>query len=84
MQIERTIGVEIDGATFGDWMWRCRKASAKNVQTLATEAGMSTTYWYQLERGNAIDRLDEGYFKAIEVALGQKFGVDVMGALCKK
>jgi transcriptional regulator with XRE-family HTH domain len=83
MQIERTIGVEIDGEVFGNWMWRCRKSSSKNVQTLATEAGMSSTYWYQLERGE-VGHLDESYFKAIEAALGQKFGVDVMGALCKK
>jgi hypothetical protein len=83
MQIERTIGVEIDAIAFGDWMRRCRASGTKNAQTLATLVPMSITYWYELERGE-IERLDESYFKAIEVALGQKFEVDVMGALCKK
>jgi transcriptional regulator with XRE-family HTH domain len=83
MQIERTIGVEVDAAAFGNWMRRCRAADTRNVQALATLARMSSTYWYELERGE-IERLDERYFLAIETALGQKFDVDVMEGLCKK
>lgn len=51
-----------------------RESSGKSAQTLATEAGISTAYWYQIEKGER-QYITEEVLRGIERALGVSFGV---------
>ncbi|WP_242025304.1 helix-turn-helix transcriptional regulator [Leptolyngbya sp. FACHB-36] len=51
-----------------------RESSGKSAQTLATEAGISTAYWYQIEKGER-QYITEEVLRGIERALGVDFGV---------
>lgn len=51
-----------------------REASGKSAQSLATEAGISTAYWYQIEKGER-QYITEEVLRGIEKALGVDFGV---------
>jgi transcriptional regulator with XRE-family HTH domain len=52
-----------------------REASGKSAQALATEAGISTAYWYQIEKGDR-QYITEEVLKGIEKALGVDLGVN--------
>ena len=49
--------------------------SNKSVQVLATEAGISTAYWYQMMKGER-SWISEEVLEGIEKALGVSFGVE--------
>ena len=48
--------------------------SQKSVQVLATEAGISSAYWYQMMKGER-SWISEEVLQGIEKALGVSFGV---------
>lgn len=52
-----------------------RESSGKSAQILATEAGISTAYWYQIEKGER-QYITEEVLKGIERALNVDFGVN--------
>lgn len=74
MQIYRRVKVEINPIEFGRLLRELRKKDGRNVQTLATCAGMSQKYWYDLEKGVA-GSLDEQKLRGIEQVLNHDFGV---------
>ena len=49
--------------------------SPKSVQVLATEAGISSAYWYQMMKGER-SWISEEVLQGIEKALGVSFGVE--------
>lgn len=51
-----------------------REASGRSAQSLATEAGISTAYWYEIEKGNR-QYITEEVLRGIEKALNTDFGV---------
>lgn len=51
-----------------------REASGRSAQSLATEARISTAYWYQIEKGER-QYITEEVLRGIEKALGVDFGV---------
>lgn len=51
-----------------------RESSGKSAQSLATEAGISTAYWYQIEKGER-QYITEEVLRGIERALNADFGV---------
>ena len=51
-----------------------REASGRSAQSLATEAGISTAYWYQIEKGDR-QYITEDVLRGIEKALGVDLGV---------
>lgn len=53
---------------------KLREASGKSAQTLATEAGISTAYWYQIEKGER-QYITEEVLRGIEKALSIDFDV---------
>ena len=53
---------------------KLREVSGKSAQSLATEAGISTAYWYQIEKGER-QYITEEVLKGIEKALNVDFGV---------
>ena len=53
---------------------RHREQSGRSAQSLATEAGISTAYWYQIEKGER-QYITEDVLRGIERALKVDFGV---------
>jgi transcriptional regulator with XRE-family HTH domain len=51
-----------------------REKSGRSAQSLATDAGISTAYWYQIEAGTR-QYITEDVLKGIERALGVDLGV---------
>lgn len=51
-----------------------RELSGRSAQSLATEAGISTAYWYQIEKGDR-KYITEEVLRGIEKALGIDLGV---------
>jgi transcriptional regulator with XRE-family HTH domain len=51
-----------------------RELSGRSAQALATEAGISTAYWYQIEKGER-QYITEEVLRGIEKALSVDFGV---------
>lgn len=52
-----------------------RDSSGRSAQSLATEAGISTAYWYQIEQGKR-QYITEEVLRGIERSLGTNFGVN--------
>ncbi|BAS55354.1 XRE family transcriptional regulator [Leptolyngbya boryana NIES-2135] len=55
-----------------------REASGRSAQALATEAGISTAYWYEIEKGKR-QYITEDVLRGIERALDTDFGVKFDG-----
>lgn len=55
-----------------------RLESGRNVQYLATAAGISTAYWYQIENGDR-QWMSEETLRGIERALDMDFGIQFEG-----
>lgn len=53
---------------------KARELSGKSAQVLATAAGISTAYWYEIEKGER-KWMSEDVLKGIEEALGVSLGV---------
>ncbi|NJL09355.1 MAG: helix-turn-helix transcriptional regulator [Calothrix sp. SM1_7_51] len=51
-----------------------REKDGRSAQVLATLAGISTAYWYQIEK-NERQVISEDVLRGIERALGVNFGV---------
>jgi transcriptional regulator with XRE-family HTH domain len=51
-----------------------RELSGRSAQALATEAGISTAYWYQIEKGER-QYITVEVLRGIEKALSVDFGV---------
>lgn len=51
-----------------------REKDGRSVQVLATLAGISTAYWYQIEQGKR-HWISEESLRGIEKALGIDFGI---------
>ncbi len=65
---------ETEISDFGQKLKAARIADGRSAQVLATLAGISTGYWYQLENEQRVWVSDE-VVKAIESALIVDFGV---------
>lgn len=65
---------ESEISDFGEKLKAARIADGRSVQILATLAGISTGYWYQLENEQR-SWVSEAVVKAIESVLDTDFGV---------
>lgn len=74
VKIRRTVEAEVSG--LGSRIKKARKADNRSVETLASLAGISRGYWYDIEAEVVRDTLPEETLRRIELALGKDFGVD--------
>ena len=58
----------------GERIKQARIADGRSVQVLATLAGISSAYWYQIEQEKR-SYVSEEHFRGIENVLGVDFGV---------
>ncbi len=65
---------EIDVTDFGERLKQARIEDGRSVQVLATLAGISVGYWYQLEKEDR-EWISESVLRAIESVLNINFGV---------
>lgn len=65
---------EIDVTDFGERLKQARIMDGRSVQVLATLAGISVGYWYQLEKEDR-EWISESVLRAIESVLNINFGV---------
>lgn len=65
---------EIDAPGIGKKIKDARIADGRSVQTLATLAGISLAYWYQIEQ-EKMQSISEEHFKGVQSALGIDLGV---------
>lgn len=65
---------EIDVTDFGERLKQARTEDGRSVQVLATLAGISVGYWYQLEKEDR-EWISESVLRAIESVLNINFGV---------
>lgn len=66
---------EIDAPGIGKKIKDARMVDGRSVQTLATLAGISLAYWYQVEQ-EKMQSISEEHFRGIQNALGVDFGVN--------
>ena len=73
VKVRRVIEVEVSG--LGDRISKARKADKRSLETLASQAGISRGYWYDIESESVRDALPEDTLRRIEAALGVDLGV---------
>ena len=64
---------EIDVTDFGERLKQARIEDGRSVQVLATLAGISVGYWYQLEKEDR-EWISEEVLRSIESVLDLNFG----------
>ncbi len=64
---------EIEVSDFGERLKQARIDDGRSVQVLATLAGISVGYWYQLEKEDR-EWISENILRAIESVLNVNFG----------
>ncbi|OWY63542.1 transcriptional regulator [cyanobacterium TDX16] len=64
---------EIEVPDFGERLKKARIEDGRSVQVLATLAGISVGYWYQLEKEDR-EWISEDVLRAIESVLKLNFG----------
>lgn len=72
MQVVRKIVVDVPDLS--QRIKEAREKDGRSVQTLATIAGISTAYWYQIEK-NERTWISEEAFAGIQESLGVDLGV---------
>lgn len=72
MEVVRQIRVNVP--TLSERIKAAREADGRSAQVLATAAGISTGYWYQIEN-NQRRWISEETLRGIESALNIDFGV---------
>lgn len=73
VKIRRFIDIEVEG--IGAKIRQARKADGRSVEVLAGEAGISRSYWHDLEAERVRDALPETTLRKIEQVLNADFGV---------
>lgn len=73
MDVVRQIRISVPG--LGQRVLELRLRHDDNAQILATRAGISTAYWYQIESGRR-QYISEEILRGIEKALDTDFGVN--------
>ena len=74
VKVRRTQDLEVSG--LGKKIEEARKADNRSLETLASAAGMSRVYWYDIEKERVRDALPEETLRRIEQVLGVSFGVN--------
>jgi transcriptional regulator with XRE-family HTH domain len=73
VKIRRYTDIEVEG--LGARIQEARKATKQSLESLASSAGISRVYWYDIEAERVRDALPEETLRKIERALGVEFGV---------
>lgn len=74
MKVKRCIEIEVKN--LGEKIKKARKASDRSLESLASEAGISRVYWYDIENEKVRDSLPEETLRKIESALNIDLGID--------
>lgn len=78
MRIKKTIVKEIEVGGLGERIRLARMTlprNGKTLDTLCNEAGISRTYWYEIEKERVRGAVSVEVLQKIEQALGVDFGV---------
>ena len=78
MRIKKTVVKEIEASGLGERIRLARKTlprNGKSLDTLCSEAGISRTYWYEIESERVRGAVSAEVIEKIEQALGVDFGV---------
>lgn len=66
---------EVVAPDLGDRIKKAREGHEKTMEALCNEAGLSRTYWYDIEKESVRAGLPIETLRRIESALGVDFGV---------
>lgn len=75
VKVRRIVKQEVDVPGLGDRIKKAREASDRPVTKLASAAGISRNYWYQLEAEAVLGGVAEETLRKVEEVLGVDFGV---------
>lgn len=75
MKVRRIVKQEVDVPGLGERLRQARLKSDRSVLKLATAAGISRNYWYQLEAEAVLGGVAEDTLRAIESVLDVDLGV---------
>lgn len=73
VKVRRSTNVEVKG--LGAKIQKARKATKQSLESLASAAGISRVYWYDIEAERIREALPEETLRKIERVLGVDFGV---------
>jgi len=79
MRIKKTVVKEVEAEGLGERIRLARKSMPRNGKTLDAlcyEAGISRTYWYEIENERVRGAVSAEVLQKIEQALGVDFGVE--------
>lgn len=76
MKVRRIVKQEVDVPGLGERLRQARLKDKRSVEKLATAAGISRNYWYQLEAEAILGGVKEDTLRNIEQVLGVNLGVD--------
>lgn len=75
MRVKRLVEVEVDCPGLGAQIREARDRSGRTVGALADEAGISRTYWHDLEAERLSGAVTEETIRSIEQVLGVSFSI---------
>lgn len=76
VKVRRIVKQEVDVPGLGERLRQARLKDKRSVEKLATAAGISRNYWYQLEAEAVLGGVKEDTLRNIEQVLGVDLGVD--------
>jgi len=75
MKVNRVIKETIESDGLGARIRRAREADPRSLSELARLAGISRSFWYQVEHESVLGGISESTLRKIEEVLGVDFGV---------
>jgi transcriptional regulator with XRE-family HTH domain len=75
VQVKRVIEEVRDFPGLGKAIKRARESDSRSLSQICREAGVSRSYWYQLENEDLRSPATEEIIRKIESVLGVEFGV---------
>ncbi len=79
VQVKRVIEEVADFPELGQRIKRAREADTRSLSRICKDAGMSRSYWYQLESEDLRAPATEEIIRKIEAVLGVDLGVQFGG-----
>jgi transcriptional regulator with XRE-family HTH domain len=76
LKVKRVQEVICDFPGLGDRIRKARESDSRSLTAICTEAGISRSYWYQLENGDMRSPATEEIIRKVERVLGVDLGVN--------
>lgn len=76
LKVKRVQEVICDFPGLGDRIRKARESDLRSLTAICKEAGISRSYWYQLESGDMRSPATEDIIRKVEQVLGVDLGVN--------